>query len=508
MDFYAFVMKIAPILLHTENTNNKYNTNSINRFGLFSIPNTLQGDTVSFSGATNTIKITERLHSYIKMGNYTEALKLFKGGRVSFNPNHFRPNEAGKNVSLMGMLLDDFKDLKRLNKHAAEGMLLFSSILYHDDFELENPDAEGDLFVKAVNNHIPVQMLSMMYNSPAFAMIPYNTEKYPNYVDLLRENGYEEISEDVENTLKEFDEINKTNSASYGDEEDDENVNLADYKIELGPYDPKGLDDVGGLEDVKRDIQEYIIKPWDEKYRARLEQNGIKRPTGVLLSGPPGCGKTYIAQAVAAETGYDFYSVSLSNVGDKYAYVTTKKIPAVFNALAEKYRYTGKPSIVFLDEMDSIASSREDASEEWRRADINALLTSINNAAQNGVIVIGATNFYGALDKAAIRSGRLDVVIKISYPDENGRKDIIEKILRDKEVATDIIKRSDELAKLTDGMTPADISSILNIMAARPIYDLREQATMEDFNKAVELHNRKKDMSDIKPVGFKSEVKH
>lgn len=505
MVFSAFVMKIAPVFLHTENTKNKYNTDSIRNFR-FIEPFTLQqSDTVSFSGKSGTIKITERLHQYIKTGNYTEALKLFKGGRVSFNPNHSRSVE-GKNVSLMGMLLDDFKDLKRLNRHAAEGMLLFSSILYHDEFELENPEAEGDLFVKAVNNRIPVQMLNMIYNSPAFSVIPFNTEKYPNYIELLRENGYEEMAEDVEETLKEYDEYSKTNSSYNGDDEDAQ-INLDDYKIEISPYDPKCLDDVGGLFEVKQDIIQYIIKPWDEKYRTRLEQNGIKRPSGMLLSGPPGCGKTYIAKAIAAETGYDFYTVSLADVGDKYAYVTTKKIPAIFKALAEKYKTTGKPSIVFLDEMDSIASSRESADEDWRRADINALLTSINNASQNGIIVIGATNFYGAMDKAAVRSGRMDVVVKISYPNEDGRKDIIEKILKDKEVATDMFKRSGELAKITDGLTPADISEVLHDMCGRAIYDLREQATMQDFYDALETFNRKKNMSDIKPVGFKNENK-
>ena len=498
-------MNITPINLYTDNTKKSYIAGfKPVRTGLF-LKETI-GDTVSFgaAGPQETIKLSQKIFNFVRAANYHDALKVIRSkAQSAYDPNYFEPMADGNKVSLMGLLLDNFKDINinKLNKTAAEGILLFSAILYNNDFAINNKDADGDLFKKAIHNHIPVEMMYMMYNSPGFAMVPINSKNYAQYTQLLMSNGYEEIADDVQATIEAMDEDDYD---FYGPDED-VNINLDDYKVTQGPYDPKSLDDVGGMFDIKEDIREYILRPWDEKYRARLEQNGIKRPSGVLLSGPPGCGKTYIAQALAAEAGYDFYSISLADVGDKWAYVTTKKIPAIFKALAEKYEQTGVPSIVFLDEMDSIASNREGANSDWRRADINALLTSINNSSQNGVILIGATNFYDAIDKAALRAGRMDVVIKITYPDRASRKDIVEKVLMGKEVATDIIKQSDVIAQKTDGMTPADISSILNIMCLKAIYNFQDQATMQNFDDAVKIHERKKKMNDIRPIGFVSE---
>ena len=180
----------------------------------------------------------------------------------------------------------------------------------------------------------------------------------------------------------------------------------------------------------------------------------------------------------------------------------------MFDALEEKYKITGQPSIAFLDEMESIASSRQGSNQDWKRDDVNELLKAINNSAQRGIIVIGATNYYEALDKAATRSGRLDTVIKIDYPDEVGREDIIEKILKDKEVAKDIIQYKKEFAKATDGMSPADISTILNNAVLKAIYDDREYATKDDFYSAFEVVKRKKGMSGVEPVGFKYQRTH
>jgi len=247
---------------------------------------------------------------------------------------------------------------------------------------------------------------------------------------------------------------------------------------------------------AKKDIEEFIIKPWNKDFRDKIIENKLNRPSGFLLSGPPGCGKTYIMKAIAAQTGYDLYEINLANIGDSAGYKTQNDLKKLFDDLEEKYKLTGEPSILILDELDSIAMDRKNCQTDWKKDDINALLMVINNSAQRGVIVVGATNDYDALDSAVKRPGRLDKHIEITMPDYEETKDIVEKIFADRPIASGLLENSDEIAQKLKGMSPAQISSILHNACLNAIYEYKDTATMEDFEKMYEALKR-----DSKPAG-------
>jgi len=256
---------------------------------------------------------------------------------------------------------------------------------------------------------------------------------------------------------------------------------------------------------AKKDIDEFILKPWNKDFRDKIKENRLNRPSGFLLSGPPGCGKTYILKALAAETGYDLYEINLANIGASEGYKTQNDLKKVFKNLEEKYKLTGEPSILLLDKLDSIAMDRRKCHTDWKKDDINALLMVLNNSAQRGIIVVGATNNPDDLDEAVIRPGRLDKHLKVELPQQEERQDIVEKILIDRPIAQDLIMDSPILAKKLNGKTPAEISSILHNACLNAIYSYKVVATMEDFDKMLAAQNESKVDKGRKPIrGFSS----
>ena len=477
-------MNIKPASLCTLNTKNRDISNPINRSVLKSYLSILPHDTVAFGNiGTEVNKLSKQVYDSVLKGNYSYARGLLKNkAAADFNPNFFCKNAIGQNISLMGILIDKVGNMKQYSAKTADAILLFATVLYHPDFELNNKEAEQDLFIKAIENNIPAPMLNMICHSEAFFYMPIEN-RFKQYQIILNQNGYKDIAHMISQKLDAYSTmVEQANKLDIGLEEY-ETVDLDNYKVDLLPTDPKNLNELGGMFEVKKDVEEYIIRPWNEKYRKKIEKNGINRPNGILLSGNSGCGKTYLAKAIAGETGYDLYCINLSNENPSCAY----EIPKIFDAIEGKYRITGRPSIVFLDGIESIA-----------------LLKSINNSAQKGIILIGSTNHYDAIDKAVTHSGKFDTVIKIDYPNEREREDIIGKILQNKDATKEVIQYKNEFAKATDRMSPADISSILNKMLLRAIYEDRDFAVKEDFYKELEVAKRKNNMSGITPVGFKN----
>ncbi len=179
-------------------------------------------------------------------------------------------------------------------------------------------------------------------------------------------------------------------------------------------------DDVGGLEGEMQRIREMIELPL--KHPELFDRLGIDAPKGVLLYGPPGTGKTLLAKAVANEAGASFYSIQGPEIISKYYGQSEEKLREKFEE-AEK----NAPSIVFIDELDSIAPKREDVSGEVERRVVAQLLTLLDGMSGRGqVIVIGATNREDAIDPALRRPGRFDREIEIGVPSREGRREILE----------------------------------------------------------------------------------
>jgi transitional endoplasmic reticulum ATPase len=191
-------------------------------------------------------------------------------------------------------------------------------------------------------------------------------------------------------------------------------------------------DDVGGLEDELKRVREIIELPL--KHPELFDRLGIDAPKGVLLFGPPGTGKTLIAKAVASESGANFYSIQGPEIMSKYYGQSEEKLREKFEE-AEKTA----PSIIFIDEIDSIAPKREDVMGETERRVVAQMLTLMDGLGGRGqVIVIGATNREDAIDPALRRPGRFDREIEIGVPTLSGRKEILQIHARGMPLAEDV----------------------------------------------------------------------
>ncbi len=216
-------------------------------------------------------------------------------------------------------------------------------------------------------------------------------------------------------------------------------------------------EDIGGLSDQLGRVREIIELPL--KHPELFERLGIHPPKGVLLHGPPGTGKTLIARAVANESGANFFSINGPEIMSKYYGQSEQKLREIFLKAEET-----EPSIIFIDEIDSIAPKREEVQGEVERRVVAQLLTLMDGLKERGhVIVIGATNRIDAVDPALRRPGRFDREINIGVPDKKGRKEILSIHTRGMPLGMDEEKKSqflDEIASLTYGFVGADLAAL------------------------------------------------
>ncbi len=239
-------------------------------------------------------------------------------------------------------------------------------------------------------------------------------------------------------------------------------------------------DDVGGLEDVKREVIEAI--EWPLKYPEKFKKFGIKPPKGVLLYGPPGTGKTLIAKAVANESNANFISVKGSELLSKWLGESEKAVRKIFR----KARQVA-PCIIFFDEIDAIAQMRgiDEGSRAVERV-LNQLLTEMDGLEElQGVIVIGATNRPDMLDPALLRPGRFDRLVYVRPPDKQSRLAIFKIHTRNMPLADDVDLEA--LADMTEGYVGADIEAICReavMLAMRENIDV-ERVEMRHFLEAI-----------------------
>jgi len=211
-------------------------------------------------------------------------------------------------------------------------------------------------------------------------------------------------------------------------------------------------EDIGGLKSVIEKVREMIELPL--RHPEIFERLGVEAPKGVLLYGPPGTGKTLLAKAVANESGANFISISGPEVMSKWYGQSEQNLRKIFED-AEK----NAPSIIFIDEIDSIAPKREEAQGEVERRVVSQLLTLMDGLKSRGkVIIIAATNRPNAIDPALRRGGRFDREIEIPVPDRNGRLEVIKIHTRNMPLEKKL--NLQKLADMTYGYVGADISAL------------------------------------------------
>lgn len=220
-------------------------------------------------------------------------------------------------------------------------------------------------------------------------------------------------------------------------------------------------EDIGGLRDEVTKVREMIELPL--RHPELFKRLGVEAPKGVILHGPPGTGKTLLAKAVANETNANFYSIGGPEIMSKYYGESEERLRNIFQE-AEK----NAPSIIFIDELDSIAPKREEVSGEVERRIVAQLLSLMDGLKARGkVVVIGATNRINAIDPALRRPGRFDREIEIGVPDRDGRLDILQIHTRGMPMAEDV--ELDKLADISHGFVGADLQALAREAAIRAL---------------------------------------
>lgn len=234
----------------------------------------------------------------------------------------------------------------------------------------------------------------------------------------------------------------------------------------------EGFKSIAGMQElkdtIKLDVIDAILNP--EEYK----KDNLGIPNGMLLYGPPGCGKTFFAEKMAEEIGFNFYQIKPSDIQSKWVNASQENIKNLFEEARKN-----APSIIFLDELDALVPSRDDSSvNHMNTSAVNEFLAQMNNSGDDGVFIIGATNRPNSIDPAILRSGRLDKHIYLPPPDYEARKALFELYLKAKQTI-DFGINYDQLANLTENYSSSDIKLITDEASRKRIKDKVERLTME-----------------------------
>ncbi|WKK22015.1 ATP-binding protein [Streptomyces olivoreticuli] len=245
--------------------------------------------------------------------------------------------------------------------------------------------------------------------------------------------------------------------AADGGDSDDGSL----WEVETGSI---KLADVGGMYEVKERLEAAFLAPMRNPELRKLYGKSLRG--GLLMYGPPGCGKTYIARAVAGELGARFMSVSISDVLDMWIGSSERNLRQLFETARRN-----SPCVLFLDEIDALGARRSQIRHTGMRNTVNQLLTEldgVNGSANEGVFVLAATNHPWDVDTALRRPGRFDRMLLVLPPDQPAREGILHHHLKDRPVAgIDLAK----LAKRTDGFSGADLQHLCESAAERALLD-------------------------------------
>lgn len=275
----------------------------------------------------------------------------------------------------------------------------------------------------------------------------------------------------------------------------------------------EGFAAVAGMEELKKLLREEIIEPLrnPEEYK----KYGITIPNGMLLYGPPGCGKTFFAKHFAQEVDFRFLCLTPASLKSKYVNATQENIAKMFKEAEEM-----APTIIFIDEINELVPNREHDVHEMSRSAVNEMLAQMDRTGEKGIFIIGATNYPHMIDPAILRAGRLDKKYYVGVPDQEGRKALFEINLRDRPYDFGI--DYDELARLTENYVSADIQLIVN-EASRKALKAKSKITMELLRSAIsetlpsltqdeleryktmekEMNTRQKVGKNNRPIGFR-----
>lgn len=257
-----------------------------------------------------------------------------------------------------------------------------------------------------------------------------------------------------------------------------------------------GFADIAGMRELKEILQTKVIDLLrnPEEYR----RYHLSLPNGMLLYGPPGCGKTFFAKKLAEEVGFNYMSYTPSDLKSKWVNATQENIKAMFKEAEEN-----APTIIFIDEINELVPKRDSNVHEMAISAVNEMLAQMDRTGDKGVFVIGATNIPEAIDEAITRAGRLEIKIEVGPPDQEARQEMMEMYLKDRPI--DFGMDYCLLSTMTEGYVSADIRFIVD-EASRTALKRKSRITMEIMKETIsKIPPSVKSVASNthKPIGFK-----
>ena len=242
----------------------------------------------------------------------------------------------------------------------------------------------------------------------------------------------------------------------------------------------EGFAAVAGMEELKQKMREEVIEPLHDP--EEYHRYGVTIPNGMLLYGPPGCGKTFFATHFAEEVGFNFMCITPATLKSRYVNATQENIAKMFKEAEEN-----APTVIFIDEMNELVPNRDDGNvHEMSRSAVNEMLAQMDRTGEKGVFIIGATNYPNMIDPAILRAGRLDKKYYIGVPDFEARMALFKLYLEKRPY--DFGLDYSQLADMTQGYVSADIQLIVND-ASRNALRQHSKITMELLKAAISNTN-------------------
>lgn len=260
-------------------------------------------------------------------------------------------------------------------------------------------------------------------------------------------------------------------------------------KFEPGLSSPTGFESIGGMDNLKEELYDKIIYPALNPEEAKLdfEEYGKRYPRGIMLYGPPGCGKTFILEALSQEAKLPLFKLKISKAGSKYINETSKNYQSAFDYVAQEAERTGKPCIMFIDEVDGMTKGRDGEASEESLKQMGTLLNLIETARDRNIIVVAATNKYDIIDEAIRR--RFDSQVYVGMPDTETREAVLYKTLAQRLKGIPLAESPEDLREIalkTQGFPSSALVILTDIASNTARKDGRRPIKKEDYLDAIE----------------------
>lgn len=276
-------------------------------------------------------------------------------------------------------------------------------------------------------------------------------DRYKDIDGILSDLGSENIEFHQEKKQTGNTSGHTQNEAHNESDTRNESPNKVDFEIKRGCG--NGFKDIAGMKPLKNYLYQRVIFVIQNKEKA--EEYKLTTPNGMLLYGPPGCGKTFVAEKFAEETGFNFILVKSSDVASSFLHGSQEKIAQLFKQ-AEK----NAPIVICFDEFDALVPDRSSLAASQTSSEVNEFLTQMNNCAKRGIFVVGTTNRPDKIDPAVLRTGRIDKLVYVPLPDKEARKEMFFLHIEGRPYDSGI--DFDRLAEITEGYIASDIAYVVN----------------------------------------------